>query len=234
MTNLTPAETPDGTVPVPDEGEQVTAVSDLPTHGPVRKGYQALFNKIWCVFKGKVHLRALSVYPVNTGTAANPADGEIYTTGKVVADNTIDIPAGKATLNGPNLKFTSVSALAAGGNPASTVALSNDLRPVLILKAWCRLTTPGDGSETLTTADGANIASAALVAAQNRVTINFASDFANTNYVAQVTASATGGLGELRGWAFSRAAGSVTIQFNANPRADVADINVTLFGRQST
>lgn len=86
MTNLTPVDEWT-TLRAPDEGEQVTAVSDLPTHGPVRPGYQAALNRLQ-----RLHLHIANSRPIhrpwiawasNTSFKVGPFQRLSFDSGKV-------------------------------------------------------------------------------------------------------------------------------------------------------
>lgn len=168
---LTPAnDVWDGDPIVPDEGEEITAVTTGPGKGPLRRALQRLLDKIWSVVQGKVSLRALVVGPTG-GSAVNPTAGQVLVESLVVSPNYLGdqssmqnyvevssllAPIGAARLRGGRLSWTGVTTGAAeGGNPPRTQPIKNELRPLLVPKAWLYYKT--DGASGFTEIEGANI-----------------------------------------------------------------------------
>lgn len=148
-------------VPVPDDGNNVTADAAGAGDGPNNQEVQGLLNKIWSIVSGKVLFRALAV-GLNPGAPANPGNGTISAFGNI-ASTTGDISAGQDLVaardvqaggvvngashrttdangtmiaTGPRVAFTGVTDGAGGGNYQGTDPITNELRPSLITKAW--------------------------------------------------------------------------------------------------
>ena len=155
-TVLTPAAIPDQDIEVPTPADPVRAGEAAgATVGTVRLGFRRLFNKIYCLFTGRVYLGSVYVTDVAADIGKLP--------GTPLADGTIFAPLGQfddmqanqaeisgvcnagevqvtdgelATLNGGSLVFSGVGTAADEGNPPKNTPLTNDLRPVNIPKSW--------------------------------------------------------------------------------------------------
>jgi len=78
MENLPLSSVFDRTVPVPAEGEEITAKAQGVGQGPVRPGFLQLLSNIWSIVQGKVFLRGVAVgLTGGAGNPANPAEGTI-------------------------------------------------------------------------------------------------------------------------------------------------------------
>lgn len=250
MTNLTPAnDTWAGDPTVPDEGENVTAVTGGAGNGPVRPGFQRLLDKLWSIVNGKVTVRALSVGP-GAGSAATTPDGRIFATDLIGAPNLLGdqallqnyvevanslTPIGSATLGGGGLAFTGVTSGVEGGNPPGTQALRNEIRPLTAAKAWCRLTT--DGLAGLTISDRASVLGASLGGAGTQlIRVTWAQNFADTNYCVVVSGTAPAavvGSKSKRIAPITYNVGYVELEVEVDPRTVALDVSVVAFGRQT-
>lgn len=112
--------------------------------------------------KGKGYTTAAGVYGLN-GSAANADDND--SPGIIAAEG--------------HLKLS-------GGNPTSTVSFTNYLTAMNIPKAWANV----DCNATATPAilAGFNVTSAGAASAPNRITVTWATAFANANYIVSATA----------------------------------------------
>lgn len=118
-----------------------------------------------------------------------------------------------------------------GGYPASTVALPNELRALMIPKAWGSVSL----GATPTVADGGGIASVARNSGTTNLEVTLASAMANTNYAVLITNQ---GILNAVVSIQTRAVGSFQIQFDVGgSHVDINtlggnDVTFVVFGRQ--
>lgn len=140
----------------------------------------------------------------------------------------MDVAAdGKVDIHPDRFIFTRTSA--GIQNPASSAPIKNELRPILITKAHGLIMTDGIGG--ISVQDGANIASAAIVGTDIRVT--FASAMDNTSYTALRSADAAGV--PIPVSVTDRKAAYVQLNvIGVNPLAAAVRIDLSVMGRQTT
>ncbi len=239
MTNLTPNPIPDEPVTVPDDGEDITAAQAGPGLGPVRPGYQSLWNKVWCLIFGKVRLRSVYVDAANAGkvTGDDAADDQIYAPlvrgndGQFLTVETqkVDaVAAGQAELTDHALTFTGT--VASGGNPTATTAIKNAIYPLLVPKAWAVILTDAIGGASIS--DGASLNGVSIPAMGNQIDVVFGTAMDNANYLAVVNAR----IGTTPTPVTTiKQASKVTLDFGAtDPRGAAIHIDVLVFGRQTS
>lgn len=188
-TLLTPSADPSTPVYAPTPGDPVRAGA-VSIVGTIRIVAQQLYNKIYCLFTGRVYIGSVYVTATSGDIGTLPGtplnDGEIYapkvladevecnsatvaniaTMGRAVVDD-----GDVATLYGDRLAFDS-------SGPTKTTAIENEVTPLNVVKAWALAHTAPSS-----TVDGANIGliTASLVGADTHVQVTLASNFASAN-----------------------------------------------------
>lgn len=238
MLNLTETSSPwDTPIEVPEPGEKVKAAPDFDPIGSIRAAFQKLANRTAGLVLGGVSLKR--VYSDRFGKNATPAgvqDGDIYALNKLVADNTTDIPLGRADLTGRKLAFTTVTAGSDGSNPPRMELLQNELRALNTPKAWAYLTTDVAGGGTIIMEDGCNIAAIGpvFVAGQNRIRFAFAGALKDAKYSVVPVASRDAGATFIHAWPRDKTTTTFDIAFDVDPRTVPIYLDLHVFGRQNS
>lgn len=178
------------------DGKLITADANGAFRAPINRSVRLMADYMTCVrcmVSGAcagVNLRTLkSLHVDGSGGAVSSA-----------TSNTIKVSSGSGTAEvGPGgfqvtaagggyhqmsdgySKFTNTSA--GGGNPLKNIPISNEVRPINIVKAWFRVTTDGLGN--LSIIDGHNISSCSI-GATNTIDCTMSITLDSTNYVALV------------------------------------------------
>jgi len=168
-----------------------------------------------------VAFKASQYFEVDSGSAVHsvfPSNGVVSVTG-----------GGTFTYDDESIYWEDTAASAA--NPASTVALRNELRPLLLTKAWAVISFNGSGG--IAADDGANCASVSIVGSKVRMT--FAQGLDTAVYGLQVT-GVIGSVVIFGGAPLTdRKAGYVDITLQGhNPASEAGTIDVTIVGRMTS
>lgn len=249
MRNLVAAPVFATPVPVPDDGDWVTADAAGAADGPNNPAEQGLLNKIWAIVKGTVTLESLTIDGGNPGAPQVSTPGLIATTGNILAlgliqagdvissgvEFFISTAAARVGVTPKGVSWTAITALdPAGPNPPGTTALRNEVRALNTCKAWIRFT--GDGAHpnaAIAVKDRANVASVSFTTSR-KARIIFAEPMADDKY--SVTCSATDGAAPQNPAAITWTVNYVDIIFpqDVDGGAGVAiDCSVHVFGRQN-
>jgi len=165
--------------------------------------------------------KAAQYFEVDTGSNVHTVSG---------SNGVIDVGSGgKLTYDDDGLKFERTASSAA--NPAKTVALLNDLRPLLFVKAWAIISFNGSGG--ISTDDGANIGTPSFFGMLIR--LPFAQAFDSSAYSIQGT-GVIGSTVVLVGTTLGdRHADHVDIAIQGhNPTSEAGTIDVWIVGRMTS
>lgn len=137
---------------------------------------------------------------------------------------------GQSLLDKGKLTWTNVAD--GGGNPAKTAGYVNTALPLNQAKVWATINT-STGSIFLT--DGFNVSSVAI-GPGNKITINFASSFANALYACVAAAAVGVGPTAIVGLIdpADKLVGSVKITYGVNPALTDFEQTIVCYGRQTS
>ncbi len=162
--------------------------------------------------------------------AATSATDRALITPTTVEVFKIDPAGGTSTLDKGRLKWINVAD--GNGNPLKTAPITNTALPLNQAKVWATINT-STGSIFLT--DGMNVTSVAI-GPGNKITINFASVFANALYACLAPAAVGVGPTSITGVIdpADKLTGSVKITYGVNPAVTDFEQVVVCFGRQTS
>lgn len=250
MRNLAAAPVFATQVPVPDDGDWVTADAAGASDGPNNPAEQGLLNKIWSLVKGTVTLESLTIDGGNPGAPQVSTPGLIATTGNILAlgliqagdvissgvEFFISTAAARVGVTPKGVSWTAITPLDPDGpNPPRDQAITNQARALNTCKAWAVIRT-ADGGYPGYFVDGINMAGGSIVVAGGPVstfTFNLASAMASANFLALplIRNVATGAF---VGWSkLTRTASTVVVEANVDFGATNLEIELLVFGRQN-
>ena len=186
------------------------------------------------IINGTYNLQAVTVTTGTPGSVVAPVAGDITSinASNIGLLNSTTVSVENAS-NDAALTTGGLAFLGTDSQPAYNVGLQNKLTSIGFVKAWALLTTDGAGGLTLE--DGSNILTAALVAANPKIRVDFQSGMTNGNYVVMVYGDDASGVSRVLESSCilgARAAGNVTITFANDPHTTAMTIDVWILGRQ--
>lgn len=231
---------------LPRDGKRITADSNAVGSAPVNRSLKQIKDLLIGIHQGIFGIGTATRRTVKSleadGTGGNVSTllaGGIASTS--MTDRSLMTPTdlsvfaisptgGQSLLDKGRLKWTNVAD--GGGNPLKTAPISNTALPLNQAKVWATINT-STGSIFLT--DGFNVTSVAI-GPGNKITINFASVFANTLYACLAPAAVGVGLTAIVGLVdpADKLAGSVKITYGVNPAVTDFEQTIVCYGRQTS
>lgn len=181
-------------VSAPSPGDPVSAGSGT---GGIRTALQCLANRTYSLMSGTVTLAGITLDGIG-GAATTPSAGAgiapvgWVASGPGAADNVVDTTnGGISALHSYNVGFVGITDGAVlGGNPVIGTGLTNDLRPINIVKSYGHMTTNGTG---VTSVGGANFGgSPAGGFTTTGIKVALPASMKDTSYTLVCSASITG------------------------------------------
>lgn len=234
------------TLPVPSDGEVITADAAAAGDGPVNPAFQELLDRDAQLALGTVSQAFVYVDGVGEQTIFAPgAAGMIHSEADITAatnikagtDHRVDGAHAHVKLTQAGVTWTSTDSNAAGPNPPRATAIPNQMLAVNTCKAWCLVRT-ADGGFPGYYVDGIAFSGGSISVAAGPVstfTFTLSSHMDSTDYVVQ-PALRNVSTGAFIGWSkITRPADNqFTVDANIDFTAINAEIMVTVYGRQTT
>ncbi len=231
---------------LPRDGKRITADSNAVGSAPVNRSLKQIKDLLIATHAG--------IFGIGTATRRTVKSLEADGTGGAVStllaggiastsitDRSLMTPTdlsvfaigptgGQSLLDKGRLKWTNVAD--GGGNPLKTAPISNTALPLNQAKVWATINT-SMGSIFLT--DGMNVTSVAI-GPGNKITINFASVFANALYACLAPAAVGVGPTSITGVIdpADKLTGSVKITYGVNPAVTDFEQTIVCYGRQTS
>lgn len=231
---------------LPRDGKRITADSNAVGSAPVNRSLKQIKDLLIATHAG--------IFGIGTATRRTVKSLEADGTGGAVStllaggiastsmtDRSLMTPTdlsvfaigptgGQSLLDKGRLKWTNVAD--GGGNPLKTAPISNTALPLNQAKVWATINT-STGVIFLT--DGMNVSSVAI-SPGNKITINFASAFANALYACLAPAAVGVGPTAIVGLVdpADKLAGSVKITYGVNPAVTDFEQTIVCYGRQTS
>jgi len=231
---------------LPRDGKRITADSNAVGSAPVNRSLKQLKDYLTAVHEGVFGIGAATRRTVKSleadGTggavstllagaiASNTANDRSLMTPTDVSVFKVSPTGGISLLDKGRLTWTNVAD--GGGNPLKTAGVANAALPLNQAKVWATINT-STGSIFLT--DGFNVSSVAI-GPGNKITINFASSFANALYACVAAAAVGVGPTAIVGLIdpADKLTGSVKITYGVNPAVTDFEQTIVCYGRQTT
>lgn len=231
---------------LPRDGKRITADSNAVGSAPVNRSLKQLKDYLTAVHEGIFGIGSATRRTVKSleadgtggavstllagGIASNTANDRSLMTPTDVSVFKISPTGGQSLLDKGKLTWTNVAD--GGGNPLKTAGYANTALPLNQAKVWATINT-STGSIFLT--DGFNVSSVAI-GPGNKITINFASAFANQLYACIAAAAVGVGPTAIVGLIdpADKLTGSVKITYGVSPASNDFEQTIICFGRQTT
>lgn len=231
---------------LPRDGKRITADSNAVGSAPVNRSLKQLKDYLSATHGGIFGVGSATRRTVKSleadgtggavstllagGIASNTANDRSLMTPTDVSVFKISPTGGQSLLDKGRLTWTNVAD--GGGNPLKTDSYANVAMPINQAKVWATINT-STGSIFLT--DAFNVNSVAI-GPGNKITITFASSFANQLYACIAAAAVGVGPTAIVGLIdpADKLTGSVKITYGVNPATTDFEQTIVCYGRQTT
>lgn len=231
---------------LPRDGKRITADSNAVGSAPVNRSLKQIKDLLIATHEGIFGIGSATRRTVKSleadgtggnvstllagGIASNTANDRSLMTPTGVSVFKISPTGGESALDKGKLTWTNVAD--GGGNPLKTAPITNTALPLNQAKVWATINT-STGSIFLT--DGFNVSSVAI-GPGNKITINFASSFANALYACVAAAAVGIGPAAIVGLIdpADKLVGSVKITYGVSPATNDFEQTIVCYGRQTS
>ncbi len=231
---------------LPRNGKRITADSNAVGSAPVNRSLKQIKDLLIGIHQGIFGIGTATRRTVKSleadgtggaistllpnGIASTSMSNRALMTPTDVSVFGIGFIGGQSLLDKGKLVWTNVTD--GGGNPLKTAPISNTALPLNQAKVWATINT-SMGSIFLT--DGMNVTSVAI-GPGNKITINFASVFANALYACLAPAAVGVGPTSITGVIdpADKLTGSVKITYGVNPAVTDFEQTIVCYGRQTS